>query len=215
MELVPIKTVNGEEKAWKILEDLPVKEVCRMASVGYDDGRGLYVIKSFGIDFYVSASERRIFSDSPKSIIFLDKFKDFFRLSLLWYLSSAKDIPSTGRLIRPIDVKGGQRFFTGTHLLPLDRVAAVYGRDRDKFIKRGIEFGAEEASHGDASLILFPLPRVPITLILWLEDEEFPARADLLFDSTCDLQIGLSDIVWSLAMLSTLVMIEFLNPLPQ
>jgi hypothetical protein len=208
MELVPIKTVNGEEKAWKILEDLTVKDVCRRSSVGHSDEKGLYIVKSFGIDFCVSVGERRIFSDSPKSIIFLDEFKDFFRLSLLWYLSSAKDIPFTGRLIRPIDVKGGQRFFTGTHLLPLDRVAAVYGGDRDKFIKRGREFGAGEAGHGDASLILSPLPRVPITLILWLEDEEFPARADLLFDSTCDLQIGLSDIVWSLAMLTTLVMIE-------
>ena len=208
MELVPIKTVNGEDKAWKILADLPVKDACQRASVRHDEEKGLYIIKSFGIDFCVSVSEREIYSDSPKSIIFLDKFKDFFRLSLLWYLSSAKDIHSTGRLIRPIDVKGGQRFFTGTHLLPLDRVAVIYGGDKDKFIKRGLEFGAVEASYGDASLILSPLPRVPITLILWLEDEEFQARADLLFDSTCDLQISLSDIVWSLAMLVTLVMIE-------
>jgi hypothetical protein len=209
MELVPIKTVNGEEKAWKLLEDLAANDVCQRASAGHDVEKGLYIIKSFGIDFCVSPSERRIFSNNPKSIIFLDKFRDFFRLSLLWYLSSAKDIPFTGRLIRPIDVKGGQRFFTGTHLLPLDRVAAAYGADRDKFIRRGLELGATEARYGDASLIISPLPRVPITLILWLEDEEFPARADLLFDSTCDLQIGLSDIVWSLAMLTTLVMSEF------
>ncbi len=208
MELVPIKTVHGEEKGWKILEGLPVHDVCRRASVRHDDEKGSFIVKSFGIDFCVSVSERRIFSSSTNSILFLNKFKDFFRLSLLWYLSSAKDIPFTGRLIRPIDVRGGQRFFTGTHLLPLDRVAAIYGRDRDKFIRRGLEFGAGEAGHGDASLILYPLPRVPITLILWLEDEEFPARADLLFDSTCDLQIGLSDIVWSLAMLTTMVMIE-------
>ena len=208
MELVPIKTVHGEEKVWKILQGLPVNDVCRRASVRYDDGEGFFIVKSFGMDFCVSVSERRIFSSSANSVLFLDKFRDFFRLSLLWYLSSAKEIPSTGRLIRPIDVRGGQRFFTGTHLLPLDRVAAMYSRDRDKFIRQGLEFGAGEAGHGDASLILYPLPRVPITLILWLEDEEFPASADLLFDSTCDLQIGLSDIVWSLAMLTTMVMIE-------
>ncbi len=45
-------------------------------------------------------------------------------------------------------------------------------------------------------------------MILWLEDEEFPARASLFFDSTVDYQISLSDIVWSVAMISTLVMLE-------
>ncbi|MFO0752145.1 MAG: DUF3786 domain-containing protein [Thermodesulfovibrionales bacterium] len=43
-------------------------------------------------------------------------------------------------------------------------------------------------------------------LILWLEDEEFPPRVDLLLDSTCELQLPL-DIVWSIAMLSLLVML--------
>lgn len=37
MELVPIKTVHGEEKGWKILEGLPVHDVCRRASVRCDD----------------------------------------------------------------------------------------------------------------------------------------------------------------------------------
>lgn len=208
MELVPIKTVHGEEKVWNILEELPVDDICKRASVIYDDARGVYVVKSFGTDFFVSVSERRIFSDSPMSVLFLDKFRDLFRLSLLWYLTSAKDIPSTGRLIRPLDVKGGQRFFTGTHVLPLDRLATLYGSDKAAFLDRGRNFGAEAIKHGDAAVRLFPLPRVPITLILWLEDEEFPARVDLLFDSTCDLQISLSDIVWSLAMMTTLVMIE-------
>ncbi len=208
MELVPIKIINGEEKAWKIIEALSFKDVCRRALVAHDDEKGLYKVRSFGIDFFVSVDERRIFSDSPKSAIFLDKFKDFFRLSLLWYLSSAKDIHPSGRLIRPVDVKGGQRFFTGTHLLPLDRIAALYGRNKEKFIIRGSKLGGKEAGYGDVSMILFPLPRVPVTLILWLEDEEFPARADLLFDSTCDFQIDLSDIIWSVAMLTVLAMLE-------
>jgi hypothetical protein len=53
---------------------------------------------------------------------------------------------------------------------------------------------------------LYPLPRVPVTLILWFGDEEFPARADLLFDSSVELQAPL-DIAWSAAMLSALVML--------
>ncbi len=207
MQIVPLKTVHGEGKAWEILSLQSPEDVCKRSLASYDRVSGLYEIKSFGIDFKVSPSEKRIFSSAPESSLFLETLKDFFRLSVLWYMTSAKDIPFTGRLIRPLDVKGGQRFFAGTHVLPLNDLAGKYGGDREGFLKRGREFGAGVLSHGDASIRLFPLPRVPVTLILWVEDEEFPARVDLLFDSTCDLQISLSDLIWSVAMMSCLVML--------
>ncbi|MBI3593004.1 MAG: DUF3786 domain-containing protein, partial [Nitrospirae bacterium] len=46
----------------------------------------------------------------------------------------------------------------------------------------------------------------PVALILWAADEEFPSRVDLLFDSTCELQLPL-DIIWSIAMMSLLLML--------
>ena len=58
-----------------------------------------------------------------------------------------------------------------------------------------MKFGARIASLGGAATRLYPQPRVPVTVILWLEDEEFPARATLFFDSTVDFQLLLSDIV--------------------
>ena len=207
-ELVPIKTIWGEAKAWEILSGLAPKEICAGAHAAYDAPSGTYTIKAFGVDFTVSPAERTILSDDPRSALFLGRYKDFFRLALLWYMTTAKDIPSTGRLIRPLDVKGGQRFFAGTHVLPLDRIQERYGRDREGFILRGVKFGADIANFGDAAIRLYPLPRVPVTMILWLEDEEFPARATLFFDSTVDFQISLSDIVWSIAMMSSLLLLE-------
>ena len=195
MELVPIKTIGGEEKAWEKLSGLRPQEVCAGAKAAYDASSGTYAITAFGVDFVVSPAERTISSDNPHAALFLDRYKDFFRLALLWHMTSAKDIPATGRLIRPLDVKGGQRFFTGTHVLPLDRIHEKYGRNKMGFIERGVKFGAEVADFGDAAIRLYPLPRVPVTMILWLEDEEFPARATLFFDSTVDFQISLSDIV--------------------
>ncbi len=208
IELVPIKTIGGEAKAWETLSGLAPKEVCAGAHATYDAQSGTYAIKAFSVDFTVSPAERTILSDDPRSVLFLGRYKDFFRLALLWYMTSAKNIPATERLIRPLDVKGGQRFFTGTHVLPLDRVQERYGRDKAGFILRGVKFGADIANFGDAAVRLYPLPRVPVTMILWLEDEEFPARATLFFDSTVDFHISLSDIVWSVAMMATLVMLE-------
>ena len=58
--------------------------------------------------------------------------------------------------------------------------------------------------YGDAAIVLFPLPKVPTTMILWVEDDEFPARADLLFDATCTAHLPL-DVLWSVAMMSVLL----------
>jgi len=63
--------------------------------------------------------------------------------------------------------------------------------------------GGTPAAYADAAVILFPLPKVPTTVLLWTQDDEFPARADLLFDATCSAHLPL-DILWSVAMLSIL-----------
>jgi hypothetical protein len=207
-ELVPIKTLGGEAKAWESLAALRPRDVCMGAGVSFDEASHSYTVRSFGIDFTVSLEGREITSRDPRSAVFLDRYKDFFRLSVLWYLTSAKDIPATGRLIRPLDVKGGQRFFSGTHVLPLDQIAGRFGRDMASFVAQGLKFGAELVRYGDAAVRLAPLPRVPVTVILWLEDEEHPARVTLFFDSTVDFQLSLSDIVWSVAMMTALVMGE-------
>lgn len=208
MELVPLKTVWGEAKAWETLAALDSRHVCAGARAAHDAAAGAYLIKAFGIDFTVSAKDRTISGNHPQAALFLGRYKDFFRLALLWYMTSAKDIPSTERLIRPVDVKGGQRFFTGTHVLPLDGIEEKYARDKAGFIEQGLKFGADVAKFGDAAIRLYPFPRVPVTIILWLRDEEYPARASLFFDSTVDYQISLSDIVWSVAMMSTLAMLD-------
>jgi hypothetical protein len=208
IELVPIKTVWGEAKAWEILAGLRPKDVCSGARAVYDESSRAYTIRAFGIDFLVSLDSKTITSRDPKSVPFLERYKDFFRLAVLWYMTSAKNIPATGRLISPLDVKGGMRFFSGTHVIPLDLIEDRFGRDKAAFIERGLRFGSEIASYGDAAVRLYPLPRVPVTVILWLQDDEYPARATLFFDSTVDFQLSLSDIVWSVAMMATLVMGE-------
>lgn len=209
MELVPIKIEHGEEKAWELVCGLSRHDVSKRSGTTYDEKAEDYLLRSFGIDFHVNPCEMMISCPSDQGRLFLGKLKDFFRLSVLWYMSNAKDIPQTGRLIRPVDIKGGHRFTTGTHVLPVDAIAEKYKTDKEGFIRKGKAYGAEVLTgFGDASLRFYPLPRVPVTMILWLEDEEFPPRVDLFFDSTCEFHLALSDIVWAVAMMTCVVMID-------
>jgi hypothetical protein len=167
------------------------------------------VLRSYGRDFLVNPCEMLIASADGRGDLFLGKLRDFFRLAVLWYMSNAKEIPPTGRLLRPTDVKGGHRFTVGTHVLPLDAIAQRFRRDPEGFLSLGRAYGAEVLpGMADAALRFYPLPRVPVTLLLWLEDEEFPARVDIFFDSTCEFQLALSDVIWAVAMMTCVIMVD-------
>jgi hypothetical protein len=196
----------GEEKAWEALRKVDPDDICARTGATFDRISGLYRFRSFGKDFSVSPQDRKIFSDVPESDTLLQRLGFFFNFSAVCSFYSAKDVPLTGKLISPLNMKSGQLFFRGSHVLPLDRVSERYSNDRNGFLKRGLDLGGVGLEYGDASLRLFPLPRVPVVLILWLADEEFPPRTDILFDSSAEIQLPI-DVIWSIAMLSLLVML--------
>jgi hypothetical protein len=105
--------------------------------------------------------------------------------------------------VKPSGLPGGEIFFSGSHVLPLDALAGKYAARPEAFLEAGAALGGRPVPYGDAAIELPALPKVPTTVILWTADEEFPARADLLFDATGPRHLPL-DILWSVAMLSIL-----------
>lgn len=196
---------SGEEKAWNILKALKPSVVSRNAMVSFDDATGVYLLKTFGMDLYVAPENKSIYSEAPYADQLLNRLGYFSRLSIPFYLTSAMDIPPTGRLVRPGHLKGGDVFFRGTHALPLAELALKYGNDKTGFLKRGTDLGGIRMDYGDASVKLFPFPRLPVVIILWQGDDEFSPRTDILFDSTCEFQLAL-DMLWSTAMESLLLL---------
>ncbi|MEW6002715.1 MAG: DUF3786 domain-containing protein [Nitrospirota bacterium] len=196
----------GEEKAWEILKGLKPVDVCTRALVSYEKELNIYRLDSFGMDFYISPLKKEIKTQNPEGEVLLKKFSYFYIHSVLWYLINAKDIPLSGRLVKPDHIRGGEFFFRGSHRLPFDKLAERYSNNKAGFIRRGKDLSARILDYGDASLELLPLPRMPITLILWTDDEEFHPGVDLLFDSTCEIHLSI-DIIWSAAMLTVLVML--------
>lgn len=196
---------SGVEKAWEILRTLEPLHICRNASVLFDENTLSYRVKVFCYDFSICPTRRTIQGNSSSAEHLIERYGYFFIHSCLWYLIHAKDIPPSNKLVKPMDVKDGAMFFRGSHTLPLDNLANRYGDDKDAFLQRGKDLCAEILTYGDASLRLFPMPKIPVVFILWQKDDEFPPRADLLLESTCDVHLPI-DIIWSIAMLSTLLM---------
>jgi len=198
--------LDGEERAWNILAELDPADVSRRAKAPYDKSSEQYILPLFNTKISVSPKDRKMQGNSPTADFLLNNLHHYSRLSVLWYLIQVKDIPLSGKLVNPGNMSDGQIFFKGSHELPLNKITEKYGSDIQGFLRRGIELGSVPFDYGDASLKLFPFPRVPVVLLLWKSDTEFPARADLLFDSTCSIHLPI-DIIWSTAMMSMLVML--------
>ena len=163
-------------------------------------------MQSFGQEIVIDAANFTISSPTPLGERLLHRMGYFFDLACLWYLANAKEKPLARKLISPASLSGGEIFQKGTHVLPLDQIADRYENDIEGFFKKGAELGGQKLEHGDGSLLLHPFPRVPVTLILWVSDDEFPARVDMFFDATCDTHLP-TDVIWSTAMTSVLVML--------
>lgn len=200
-------TDAGESKAWELLAASSPAEVCARAAVAFDRESGAYRVLSFGRRFSVGMRDRLILGLEPGGEDFLERHAALFRLSVLWYLVKATRTCPSGTLVKPSGLPGGEIFLKGTHVLPLDALAAKYATRPEAFLAAGAALGGTSAAHGDAAIALSPLPKVPTTVILWTADDEFPARADLLFDATGPRHLPL-DILWSVAMLSVQLFLE-------
>jgi len=198
--------LSANQLAWALVAEKEPGTICRQADVRYEFEAVKFVMRSFGQEIVVDVSNFTISSPTPLGEKLLHGMDYFFDLACLWYLGKAKNKPLTGKLLSPASLTGGEIFQKGTHVLPLERIAAKYGNNLESFYKRGIELGGMKLEHGDASLLLHPFPRVPVTMILWAGDDEFPARAGMFFDASCEQHLPM-DVIWSTAMTSVLVML--------
>jgi hypothetical protein len=196
----------GEKDAWDILSDLDSKDVKTNAKELFNSSDSTYELTCFGQDICISLTERIIFSKPSLGSLLVDALGEYSRLSILRYLIHSIDLPLSGQLVRPSDLPGGDIFIRGTHVLPLEKTAAYFTNNFSDFLSTGKSLGGSQRDYGDISLKLFPFPRVPVVLILWSGDEEFPPKSSLLFDSSCVSHLP-TDILWSTAMMTVEMML--------
>jgi hypothetical protein len=190
----------GEEEAWDILSDLDAKEVANNAKASFNSYDSTYTLTCFGQEICISLTDRMIISKSRLGTLMVTALGDYSRLSILRYLIHAIDLPLSGQLVRPSDLPGGDIFTKGTHIIPLDKAAAYFSNNDNGFLMVGKRLGGTQGGYGDMSLSILPFPRVPVVLIIWLGDEEFPSTASLLFDSSCVSHLP-ADIIWATSMM--------------
>jgi uncharacterized protein DUF3786 len=167
---------------WDRLVRLEPEACQRMAKCKYLCQSNSYVVKLLDSDYVVNLEKKKIFLSNAcqedEGAAFLPQ------LCILAYLINATGVALSGKLVTASKLDGGQFFFRGPHALPTRKLEQAFGQQPELLYKASSHLNPKRCDFGDASIEILTLPSVPLTFVIWAGEEEFAARATILFDQT-------------------------------
>ena len=188
--------LKRHEIYWEHLAKEEPREICRRTEASYSQERKGYWLPFLNQKYLILPEERKMLC-ARGDFCEEESLRDYFFLVVLLYLLNAQAGEPTRNWISEKELKGGTTFFRGPHALQVEEMERFFGKNPEEFARAGSRLGGVDLFFGDKAFALTVLPKVPLAYVLWKEDEEFPARVSVLFDSTIQRHFSL-DGVWCL-----------------
>jgi hypothetical protein len=186
----PVHSVHPS--LWENLIQVDPTDVCQRSQAQFDKATDSYLLDFLQERYRIEPSSRVI--EPVAGPVSAGGPSIDLQVILLTYLLSVQEIPLADRLVAVSSLKGGKCFFQGPHSFPLDPLIEQYGIDIKGFLDRGLSLGGVQEDYGDVSVRFPALPRVPVVMVLWGADEEFPPRLSVVFDASVDQHLPLDAI---------------------
>ncbi len=141
----------------------------------FDEKKNCLLLEYCNYPYYISYPEGEVL-EGPNPPVSGEETVLF-----LQYLNRAQPLPPRRKWLSFLELPGGE-----LHNLPFQKeavipLAAKYGNNIDEFVTRNEGYG-EPMKAGDAAFIIPVFPRLEMAVVIWGKDDEFPARANILFD---------------------------------
>jgi hypothetical protein len=189
----------ARQKAYRKTFDLACSELAALSIEGQTAKAGLAFSKkadaySIPVPFFDETIELGVpgfsFASAKGSNVTLTT-----RIIILHYLIHASGSALGTGLVPYEDIPGCRTYLPVFERRVVKPLVAAFGFDRDTFIEAGRALGGRQEEYGNASFTLAAFPRLPITLILWEGEEDFPPSVKVLFDKSIHTYVPLEDIV--------------------
>jgi len=176
------------------LESCDPADVTARTGCEFDPDARQYRINIWGHVYCVDLKAYEVRSEGPG----LDSYHDYLHLFILYFLMKSKSIPPEEKWVSEKDIKGGAGFFRGPHTLPTDWISKRFGDDIKAFRQACEKLGGFPLALADAAFSFQITPSLPVAVLYWQGDEDFPCETKLLFDRTIEQHLPL-DIIFALA----------------
>lgn len=123
---------------------------------------------------------------------------EYFHLFAVHYLLTGQNVEPKNEWISEKDLPGGVTFFRGPHEIPTSLITEKVGDSLESFHLLCQKRGGTPLDMADSAYTFQVTKKIPVAVLYWLGDEDFPAEVKLLFDRSLDSHFAL-DIVYALA----------------
>jgi len=115
---------------------------------------------------------------------------------ILHYLMAAETPELSGQWVSYREIPGASFYFGAFVKRAVDPLKKVFGQNISGFCRAAEKLQARKIENGDAGFEFIMFPAVPLQLVLWEGDDEFPAEANILFDQTIGRILSPEDVAW-------------------
>jgi hypothetical protein len=182
-----------------------LEELCRKSSSTHEvhGHKSLIILEYLSRKYQVSLPDITISLQNDASKV---EMRD--KILILHYLTRAKGTPLTTQVITYQELKEGAAYFPSFFNRAIKPLIDFFGKSPELLPLVAKNLGGHQASFGDVSVTIPAFCRVPVTLVLWKGDEEFPPNGNVLFDNTIldylpveDVNVLCQTITWQLVKL--------------
>ncbi len=124
------------------------------------------------------------------------------KILLLHYYNTASGEPLSQQLMSFQEIPDGRLYVPNFEKRAVSPLLDRFGRQPEEVWEAAHSLGGRRADPGDFSVTVPVFPRVPVTLIFWRGDEEFPPRLNVLFDRTVEGYLPTEDIILATQMMA-------------
>jgi len=161
---------------WDELQKLNLKEVARRCKMELE-GSTTLSFQSLNQWVLVDVKNREIYFPSKQR-----RPSQLFKVVVLSHLTYTKGVLPSDKLIGLKDLSSWL-FFQGSHKIETSHLVKFFDRNMiDKELLQNL-LGGEPETMGDISFKFNLLPTVPLWLVYWRGDEDFPSEISFLFSS--------------------------------
>jgi hypothetical protein len=188
----------------RLVEIKDIQRQCRKCGARYLPTEKSIVLDHLNRAYRLSLPDGEVsFVDSDEAVPIRDK------ILILHYFTRAGGTPLTGKLITYKELQEGINYYPTFFKRAIDPVITNFKVEPEKLVEIAATMGGRRSDYGDIAVTITAFPNVPLTIVLWRGDEEFPLDGNILFDSTIadylpteDVTILCEKIAWSLVRLA-------------
>lgn len=123
------------------------------------------------------------------------------QILILHYMLSPRPAFRSGNWVSYREIPGASFYYSAFVRRAIVPLKKVFGLRVESLAQAAESLGGQAIDSGDAGYEFRLFPHVPVRLILWAGDDEFPAEANMVFDENIREILSPEDIAWLAGML--------------